>query len=219
MTIGVLDSGIGGTSILRGLELALPQHRYIYQTDSKNFPFSNKSQQLLQKIAKENVDILIAKGAQLIVIACNTLTVAAIDYLRKSYPNIPFVGTVPSVKKAAESLPSDATIVILSTIHTAESEYLAELIDTYSKGQQFVCIGTTDLVTAVEENDPEQIEYLLSLLLEKRSRENHIDGIIIGCTHFSLIEKEIRQAIGYPVQVFDPIEGIVSRVKHLTTLV
>jgi glutamate racemase len=219
MTIGVLDSGIGGTSILQGLELALPQHRYIYQTDSKNFPFSNKSQQLLQKIAKENVDILISKGAQLIVIACNTLTVAAIDFLRKGYPTIPFVGTVPAIKKAAESLPKDATIVVLSTIHTAESEYLAELIDSYSKGQQFICIGTTDLVTAVEEQDPEQVEYVLSLLLDKRSKEDHIDGIIIGCTHFSLVEKEIRDAVGYPVKIFDPIEGIVNRVKQLTTLV
>lgn len=217
MTIGVLDSGIGGTSILKGLEAALPQHRYIYLADPKHFPYSSKTQSFLQKIAAENVEKLISQGAQLIVIACNTLTVAALEFLRKKYPNIPFVGTVPAVKQAAEILKPDANIIILSTIHTAESQYLSNLIDTYSQGQNFICLGTTDLVTAVEEEDEEQIEYLLSLLLEKRSKEQHIDGIIIGCTHFSLIEQQIKDAVGYHLEIFDPIEGIVRQVRNLTT--
>lgn len=217
MTIGVLDSGIGGTSILHGLEAALPQHRYIYQADSENFPFSNKTQQELQRIAKLNVEKLIAQGAQLIVIACNTLTVSAIDYLRKQYPNIPFVGTVPAVKKAAETLPTDATILILATVHTSQSEYLANLIEEFSQGQQFIIVGTTDLVKAIEEEDQDWITELLKQLLEKRSKEQHIDGIIIGCTHFSLVEKQIRDTIPYQIQIFDPIDGIVKQVKKLTT--
>ena len=158
MTIGVLDSGIGGTSILHGLEKALPQHRYIYQADPKHFPYSSKTQQYLQRVAADNVDKLISQGAQLIVIACNTLTVAALIYLRKKYPNVPFVGTVPAVKQASDVLKPDSTILILSTIHTAESQYLSDLIDQYSQGQQFICLGTTDLVQAVEDEDQEQIE-------------------------------------------------------------
>lgn len=217
MTIGVLDSGIGGTSILHGLESALPQHRYIYLADPKHFPYSSKTQQFLQKIAAENVEKLITQGAQLIVIACNTLTVAALEYLRKKFPETQFVGTVPAVKQAAEILKPDATVIILSTIHTAESQYLADLIDRHSQGQNFICLGTTDLVKAVEEEDEEEIEYLLSLLLEKKSTEQHIDGVIIGCTHFSLIEEKIIDAIGYHVEIFDPIGGIVGQVRRLTT--
>jgi glutamate racemase len=213
MKIGILDSGVGGTSIMRGLEESLPEHTYIYYADSDNFPYSTKTKDTLTTIAVHNVELLILQGAQLIVIACNTLTVAALEHLRKTFPHIQFIGTVPAVKKAADSLPIDSIIVVLATAHTAQSTYLSALIEKYSKGQEYIVIGTTDLVKAVEENDIEHARYLLSILLEKLSSDKKIAGVVIGCTHFSFIEKEIREAIGYPIKMFDSIEGIIKQVR------
>lgn len=217
MTIGVLDSGIGGTSILRGLDNALPQHTYLYQADPKNFPFSTKSRSQLQAIAVENVQQLTDKGVELIVIACNTLTVAALPHLRQIFPHIQFIGTVPAIKKAADSLPLTATIVVLATAHTAQSTYLSELIEKHGQGQEFIVIGTTELVQAVEGKNYEQAEIILVHLLKRLSVRKHIDAVVIGCTHFSFVEKEIRQAVRYPIKMFDSIEGITKQVKKLTS--
>jgi glutamate racemase len=217
MKIGILDSGVGGTSIMQGLETVLPEHTYIYYADSDNFPYSTKTKETLITIAVNNVELLLLQGAELIVIACNTLTVAALEHLRKTFPNIQFIGTVPAVKKAADSLPIDSTVVVLATAHTAQSTYLAALIEKYSKGQEFIVIGTTDLVTAVEENDMEHARYLLSILLEKLSKDKKISGVVIGCTHFSFIEKEIREVIGYQIKIFDSIEGITKQVRLTTS--
>lgn len=215
MTIGVLDSGIGGTSILHGLEQALPQHRYIYQSDEKNFPYSTKSDTELKNIAVNNVRTLLEQGAQLIVVACNTLTVSSLAHLRQTFPTIPFVGTVPAIKKAAEELPADSNIIVLSTIHTAHSPYLHNLIEKFTQGQQFIIVGTTELVTAIEEHDTDWSLEILRQLLEKRIQETHIDGLVIGCTHFSLVEEQIRSIIPYPVRLFDSIDGVAAQVKNL----
>lgn len=216
MTIGVLDSGIGGTSILHGLEDELPEHSYIYQSDEKNFPYSTKSETELKEIAVQNVEQLLNAGAELIVVACNTLTVSALAHLRETFPAVTFIGTVPAIKKAAESLPSNGTIVVLSTIHTARSSYLHTLIEEYSQGQHFMIIGTTDLVTAIEEKNHEWTLEIVKQLLEKPSQDTHIDGLVIGCTHFSLVETEIRDTIGYPIKIFDSIDGIVKQVRLKT---
>jgi glutamate racemase len=126
------------------------------------------------------------------------------------------VGTVPAIKKATEELPPDAAILVLATIHTAHSPYLHDLIETHSQEQQFIIVGTTELVKAIEENDTDWTTEILKQLLEKRSKETHIDGLIIGCTHFSLVENEIRSVISYPIKIFDSVDGIVKQVKKLT---
>lgn len=217
MNIGVLDSGIGGTSILESLEKTLPQHTYIYQSDPDNFPFSTKSQAELKKIAEQNVEKLITKNCEIIVVACNTLTVATLYHLRTTFPQTTFIGTVPAIKKAADSLPPHTCVIVLATAHTAQSTYLAQLIEKYSKGQEFIVIGTTELVKAIEDQDFEQVESILTHLLKNLSSKKHIDGIIIGCTHFSFVEKEIFKVIPYPIEIFDSIEGITKQLTKLTT--
>ena len=215
MNIAILDSGVGGQSILAGLKKVASQHHYTYFADHKNFPYSTKSVQELQKIAEENVSQLIAEGAELIVIACNTLTVAALDQLRKTFPTIPFIGTVPPVKKAADTLPPSAKIIVVFTKHTAKSQYLKNLIQQHSKGQQFISIGTTQLVKAVENNDSDQAQHILKELFAPYSKQR-VSAVIIGCTHFSFVKQEIRNCFPYPIQIFDSVEGITKQLQRIT---
>ncbi len=216
MNIGLIDSGIGGLSILRALENKLPQNQYVYLADSANFPYSEKSSQDLQKAATQHVEELIDKhNCEIIVLACNTLSVVALAYLRSQFPAVPFVGTVPPVKAASEELEPGNTILVLATKRTAESSYLAELITPYKEKQNFLVVGTTDLVIAIEAEDNVQINNVLNSI--NNNLKNHkVDGIVLGCTHFPLVERQIQEAFGEKIKVFSPTTGVVKQVARLT---
>ena len=101
--IGILDSGIGGTSTLEEIKKLLPNEDYIYYADSKNNPYGEKTPEEIYKIVKNIVEFLIAKNTKLIVLACNTATTRCLKKLKKEYPNMLFVGTVPAIKVACDN--------------------------------------------------------------------------------------------------------------------
>ncbi|PIY80755.1 MAG: glutamate racemase [Candidatus Pacebacteria bacterium CG_4_10_14_0_8_um_filter_42_14] len=216
MTIGLIDSGIGGLSILRALEKELPQNQYVYLADSANFPYSEKSPQDLQKAAAEHVRELIYKhNCEITVLACNTLSVVALAYLRSQFPAVPFVGTVPPVKAASEELEPGNTILVIATKRTAESSYLAELIYPYKEKQNFIVVGTTDLVIAIEAEDNVQINNVLNSI-NNDLQNNNVDSIVLGCTHFPLITRKIQEVFKKEVKIYSPTTGVVKQVKRLT---
>ena len=100
--IGIFDSGIGGRSIEKEIKKLLPGVKTIYLADTKNFPYGEKTPEQIGKIAVENTRYLLGRGADLVVVACNTATVHAIGYLRKVFPEVSFVGVEPAVKPAGE---------------------------------------------------------------------------------------------------------------------
>ena len=128
--IGVFDSGIGGTSILKELVKLLPNEDFIYVADSANAPYGEKSPQEIIKLCKEKVDFLLQKECKLIVVACNTATTNAIKELRSTY-TIPFIGIEPAIKPAALNTKTNV-IGILATKGTLNSALFSEKIDLYS---------------------------------------------------------------------------------------
>jgi glutamate racemase len=212
MPIGVLDSGVGGLSILAVLEKHFPNETFVYLSDQKNFPYSEKSAEVLQKLGEENVQKLLEYNCNPIVIACNTLSVTALAYLREQFPKISFVGTVPAVKMAAEQLPEGSHVVVLATKNTAESEYLQNLVEPYSNRTNFILLGSTKLVSAIENWDETAITEELHAVLHPIAKK--IDGIVLGCTHFAFIETHIQSYLPYPVQFFEPSEGITKQVQR-----
>ena len=99
--VGFFDSGIGGTCILNAFEKLCPDEETVYIADSKNCPYGNKPAEEIIRLSEANVKKLLRKNCKMIVVACNTATAAAIDYLRAKYPEVPFVGLEPAVKPAA----------------------------------------------------------------------------------------------------------------------
>lgn len=214
-SIGVLDSGIGGLTVAREIIRLLPNENLVYIGDRVNAPYGKKSKQEIFDLSVKLVDFLISKNAKAIVVACNTITVSCLDDLRKKYPEIPIIGTVPVVKTAA-SLSRSRRIGVLSTTGTAQSRYQKNLIEKFAPGCFVVNSGTDKLVPLIEKGavGGEEFTSLLDSEL-KIFVENKIDVLALGCTHFPLIKDKIRRFLGNNVAVLDSGEAIARQVGRV----
>ncbi|NCN82679.1 MAG: glutamate racemase [Candidatus Pacebacteria bacterium] len=214
MIIGLIDSGIGGFSILRATQKALPHHMYVYLADQANFPYSQRSTKNLIELAKEHARVLIEKhNCSLIVLACNTLSVAALAAVRTAFPDTRFIGTVPPVNVAAKSLGNDANILVLSSERTAKSEYLQQLLENLS-GPNWEILGSTDLVEAIEAGDAAKVKQVLTAIRDSYPKIT-FSGIVLGCTHFPLVANEMQET--WPdAELFSPSDGVVKQLKQIS---
>lgn len=213
--IGILDSGVGGLSIWREITLQLPRESTIYVADSKNCPYGEKSQEEVYHLTKRIVEFLVGKGSKLIVIACNTATVSALEKLRQDFKDLPIVGTVPVVKTAATNSKTKK-IGILSTTLTSQSQYHKDLIETFANGCEVVNIGTDNLVPLIERGDIDSPKAKKALLEDLRPfKEAKIDALALGCSHYPFLKNEIQNIMGSDVQILDSGGAIARQVKRV----
>lgn len=209
--VGVFDSGIGGLSILSELEKVLPNEDFYYYGDSLNNPYGEKSDEELFKITSGVVDYLINKGCKLIVIACNTATTRCMKYLRGKYQDVTFVGTVPAIKVACDR--EFKNTLVMATPATIESERTSELIrDNKREDQNIYLVSCPGLARAIEVKDSEEIEKILKNTFSEYKDKN-IDSIVLGCTHYPFIKKEILKEMP-EVSLIDGSRGVSLEVKR-----
>ncbi len=211
--IGIFDSGVGGLSVLREIRKLLPRENYIFVADQKNVPYGEKSKYQLCKISDRVVGYFIKRNVRMVVVACNTASCYTIDFLRKKYPSLSLVGTVPAIKTAVE-LSRRKSIAVLSTPATAKSFYIKDLIRKYAGGATVVNIGCPNLENLVEQgmiNSP-QVKILLKKYL-KKALIHGPDYIVLGCTHYPFLRSAI-QRLG-KVKTVDSGRAIAKRVKNL----
>ena len=214
--IGVLDSGVGGLSIWKEIVKELPHESTVYIADSQNCPYGIKTQKEIYRLSKRMVEFLIQKKAKLIVIACNTITVVCLDRLRKDFPKIPIIGTVPVVKTAAE-LSKSGRIGILSTKQTAESKYQKNLITRFCKGLKVLNLGTDKLVPLIERGVVSGIK--INKILKEELKpfiDFKANVLVLGCSHLPLLKKEIGQVLGKSVQVLDSGGAVARQVERVS---
>lgn len=210
--IGILDSGIGGTTTLNEIKKLLPYEDFIYYADSKNNPYGSKSTEELYSIVKNIVDYLIEKEVKLIVIACNTATTKCIEKLRENYKNILFIGTEPAIKVACDN--NYKNTLVLATPGTIKSERIGELVNKNKKTNQNIYLLPCDyLANAIERNDNKEIDSLLYNYLTPYQNKN-IDSIVLGCTHYPLIKDKIQSYFKDAV-IIDGNIGVAKRVKYI----
>lgn len=209
--IGIIDSGIGGLSLREKIIKLLPAESTIYVADSKNLPYGDKSEEEVYKLAKSLMMHLIDKDVKLIVIACNTITVSALERFRKDFPSLPIVATVPVVKTAA-TLSKSKRIGILSTKRTAESTYQQRLITHFAPGCEVITVGTSKMVPMVETGkvDMKVLKKELAPFVAAK-----IDTLALGCTHFPFLQEQIQEVLGADVQILDSSEAIARQVQRL----
>jgi len=215
--IGVLDSGVGGLTVLAEIVKELPQESFIYIGDSQNTPYGTKSASEIYTLSKRLIDFLLNKQVKLIVIACNTITVSSLDKFRKEYPGVPIIGAVPVVKTAV-AVTKNKRIGILSTTRTAQSEYQKQLIETFADGCTVFNHGTDTLVPLIEEGKAESAEMqeVLQKALLPFQKEN-IDTLALGCTHFPFLKKQIQDVLGKNVCLLDSGGAIARHVERVLT--
>ncbi|NCN06759.1 MAG: glutamate racemase [Candidatus Pacebacteria bacterium] len=212
MQVGLIDSGIGGFSILHAAQQHLPELAYVYLADQEHFPYSKQTEAKLRKLATKHAKILTEQfHCEIIVLACNTLSVSALATLRNEFPKSTFVGTVPPVKVAAETLGSN-NILVLATERTAASTYLQELLQN-NRGPSWTVVGTTKLVESIENNDQAKVLETLKALYEQH-KNTQFSGLVFGCTHFPLVQEKI-QAFWPNAHFFTPSNGVVKQLEML----
>lgn len=212
--IGVFDSGIGGLSVLEELEKVLPNEDFYYYGDSINNPYGEKSDQELLEITSHIVDALKEKGAKLIVIACNTATTRVMKKLREKYPEMIFVGTVPAIKVASDH--DSKNTLVMATEATTHSLRTAELIrDNKRKDQNIYLVSCPGLANAIETKNEEKIKSILQETFLPYKDKN-IDTIVLGCTHYPFIKKEILEEMP-GVKLVDGSHGVSMETKRQLT--
>ena len=214
--IGIFDSGIGGLSVFREIHKVLPDQSYVYYSDNAHCPYGEKSREYIIDRARAITRFLLEKGCEIIVVACNTATAAAISTLREEFP-VKFIGMEPAIKPAAKSTKT-GVVGVLATAGTLKA---TKYIDTRAKWAQNVSIvehigqGFVELVEKGITTGPEAeatVSTSLMPLLEAGA-----DMIVLGCTHYPFLSETIKKvgSEAYPerdIKIIDPAPAVA---RHL----
>lgn len=208
--IGVFDSGIGGVTVLHEMIKVLPEENYSYYSDSKNNPYGDKTTEEIQDICDKIVQKFIKKNCKAIVIACNTASSRAVQFLRDQYPNMPFIAIEPAYKMVYDYAYDKKTLV-MATKGTIESEKFHLLLKKYDNHKTFLlpCVGLAD--TIEQGNKQEMKECLQELLKDYKGK---VENVVLGCTHYPLVQEEIQEILG-PVQFFNGAFSLAKRLKNV----
>ncbi|MCR3761490.1 glutamate racemase [Clostridium felsineum] len=211
--IGVIDSGVGGISVLREAVKNLPHENFIYYGDSKNAPYGIKSVEEVRSLTCSVVEKLLKMNIKALVVACNTATSAAIDELRERYKNIPIIGIEPALKPAVE-LKRKGKIIIMATPMTLSESKFRKLMEKYEETSEIVKLPCPGLVELIEDGiveGPKMQEYLRGKFREYE--KDDIAAFVLGCTHYPFVRKEIGK-IAHDVPIIDGSEGTVMQLKR-----
>ncbi len=215
----VFDSGIGGLSVLRPILDLLPQAPLVYACDYKGLPYGEKSEAEVATRVSALLGRLVERvRPRLAVIACNTASTIALSHVRAAL-DIPFVGTVPAIKPAAERSTS-RVIGLLGTSATIRQPYVDRLAADYAADCLILRHGAGELVDAAEAKlagnrvDLEVIEQAIAAIRSQPGGEA-MDALVLACTHFPLLSQELAAAAGPGVALVEGNAGIARRVAHL----
>jgi len=214
-SIGIFDSGAGGLSVYRELVKVLPRERYLYFSDNAHCPYGEKTAAYIQERGRTITEVLLGLGADIIVVACNTATAAAIATLRAEYPAVPFIGMEPAVKPAALGTRS-GVIGVLATAGTLKgSKYLNTrgLYQDNVKIVEHVGQGFVELVEGGILDGPEAeatVRASLQPLLDAGA-----DTIVLGCTHYPFLQPLIERLAGPEVKVIDPAPAVARQTVRI----
>lgn len=212
--VGIFDSGIGGTSILKEICALLPHENCIYLADSKNAPYGNKSESEILELSIKNTKLLLEKNAKIIVVACNTATTNAINYLRANF-NVPFIGIEPAIKPAALNTKSK-TIGILATKGTLSSHLFHNTSALYAKGIKVIEQVGNGIVPLIESGRlySSEMEELLKLYLQPMIDQN-IDYLVLGCTHYPYLIPQLESILPNHVKIIDSGLAVAKQTKTI----
>ena len=211
-SIGLFDSGVGGLTVLREVLRQAPESDTLYLADDAHCPYGPRPIPEIRAISAEISRYLLARGANCIVVACNTASAAALQHLREQFAGTPFVGLVPAVKPAA-ALTRSGVIGVLATPATLGGQLLAEVVDRHAEGVRVLSQACPGLVEAIEagELECESTDRLLRRYLDPLLGQG-ADTLVLGCTHYPFLAPAIQRLVGPGVYVLDPSAAVARQV-------
>lgn len=212
--VGVFDSGVGGISVLREIRAALPGESLIYYADSGHCPYGGKPREDIIARATVITELLLMRGVKLIVVACNTATIAAVEHLRATYP-IPFIGMEPAVKPAVAQSKT-GVVGVLATGAALGGNKFHRLMAAHAQQVRVItqpCPGLVECVEAGELRAP-----ATRALVEKYVRPllaQNADTLVLGCTHYPFLRPLIAEVAGPGVALLDTGEAVARHTRRV----
>lgn len=207
-SIGILDSGIGGVTVLKEIIKVLPNENYIYYSDSLHNPYGEKTQEEVLSYVDYIINYFIGRNCKAIVIACNTATALTVDLMRKKYKNIIIIGIEPAYKMIHDNHKMGRTLV-MATPATIMSDRFLKLYHTYDN-RNTILKSCPNLAFLIETGDIDKIKDYL----KKNLVYSDIESVVLGCTHYPLIKQEISAILGN-VTFYDGSRGVANRLLTL----
>ncbi len=213
--IGVFDSGVGGLSVLAQIHKQFPAENLLYVADQAHVPYGPRSLSEVQQFSAAITRFLLAQNARLIVVACNTASAAALNTLRRAFPDVVFVGMEPAVKPAARATKT-GKVGVLATTGTFASERYAALMTRFAHDvvvYEDPCLGLVELIEAGEIDSP-PVRALLRQVVTPMLAAG-VDTLVLGCTHYPFVLPTLRQIVGTAVSLIDPAPAVARQVGRV----
>lgn len=224
--IGVFDSGFGGLTILKSFLEKLPEYNYIYFGDNARAPYGGRSQEIIYEYTKEAIDFLFARGATLIIIACNSASSQALrkiqqEYLPEAYPGKKVLGVIRPLAEMVANDKNAKKIGVLGTKATINSHVYEKEIKKINtkcpegREKEIIEKPAPLLVPLIEEGWIKKRE--TRMILKKYLRplkEKQIDSLILGCTHYPFLFKQIREIMPKKCKIYNPGEVVANSLKE-----
>lgn len=209
--IGVFDSGLGGLSVVAELTKILPHEDIVYLGDTARVPYGPRSARTIREFSQENTRFLLSKKVKAVVIACNTSSAVAASFLIKSFKNIPIFEVIKPASR--ESVKTGKRIGVIGTHATIGSKAYQKSIHKYSKDVKVYGKACPLFVPFIEEGELES-DALRIISAEYLSvfKTKNIDTLIMGCTHYPIIENVIQKALGGNVKLINPGKSVADEV-------
>lgn len=214
MKLGVFDSGIGGRAVAAALHASFPEAELIVVNDHKNVPYGSKPPEQILALTDAAIQPLLSAHCDIIILACNSASAAAIEELRRRYPSEAFIGLEPMVKPAA-ALTKTGIIAVCATPATLASARYHRLVQTYGQDIRIIEPDCSQWATMIENNkvNRTQIEETID-----RCCDEGADVIVLACTHYHWIKDLISQIAAGRAIVIEPSEAIGRRVSNLLNM-
>jgi len=218
----VFDSGLGGLTVFAEIVKLRPHADYVYCADDAGFPYGAwKEPELVQRVTTVFESLIADHAPDMAVIACNTASTIVLPHLRAHWPALPFVGTVPAIKPAAEHTRSKM-ISVLGTPGTVARDYTQNLIAQFAAHCSVRLVGSTRLATLAESfmrgekvDEADIAAEIAPCFLEEKGRRT--DAVALACTHYPLLVEEFKRLAPWPVEWIDPAPAIARRADKLLT--
>jgi glutamate racemase len=218
-TILLLDSGVGGLTVLREVRRARPDAEFVYAADDAAFPYGDWDEApLIRRVEEVTTELISRHGPDIVVVACNTISTLVLPVLRARF-GIPFVGTVPAVKPAASQSRS-GRIAVLATPGTVRRDYTRELVAAYAGGCAVDLVGSTRLAAMAEAelagtpvSDEALAAEIAPCFAERDGRRTDI--VVLACTHYPLLAARMERLAPWPVAFVDPAPAVARRVAQI----
>lgn len=217
--IGVMDSGVGGLSVLKHIHERMPHENLIYFADSRYAPYGDKTAKQIENRVYSIAKLLLTHGAKALVIACNTATASVAQKLRDKYAflDLPIIAMEPAVKPASAATKT-GVVGVLATVGTLKSAQFAALLDNYGQDIRIVTQACTGLVECVERGELNTKS--TRALLEQYTQplmDQGADTLVLGCTHYPFVKPLIQEIVGQDIQIIDTGDAVAKHLQNTLT--